>query len=161
MICESWNVKWEPCVKKALLTNLGHNCRMRWWLLFLLVLGACNTPSPHFRDMPETRVAVDGSVFDVRVRGNLSEALRVNGQYAPRFGPIRGRAAFAMAQVSGCEVIEVLGDQALAIGILACEGRAPGWTVPTGAISYSCLEVSQWVNEGPGPDYAEFECHAD
>ena len=133
---------------------------MAMWRMVVLLwaLTACNAPSPHFRGAPVTRVAVQGSVFDVRVRGNLAEALRVNPQYAPRFGPIRDRARFAMAQVSGCRVVEVLGDQALATGVLACDGRAPGWIVPTGALSYSCLEVSQWVNDGPGPDYAEFEC---
>jgi hypothetical protein len=84
------------------------------------VLAGCNTAGPHFRDLPATRVEVDGSVFDVRVRGELAEAMRVNMQYAPRFGPIRDRAARAMAQVSGCVVTEVRGDQALATGLLDC-----------------------------------------
>jgi hypothetical protein len=128
------------------------------WVALILVLTACNAPSSHFRGVPATRIAVEGSVFDVRVRGNLAEALRVSREYAPRFGPIRGRAGFAMAQVSGCKVVEVLGDQALATGILSCAGRSPGWIAPTGFVSFSCLEVSQWVNEGPGLDYAEFEC---
>ena len=125
---------------------------------FLLVLAGCNTAGPHFRGLPATRVYVDGSLFDVRVRGDLAEAMRVNPQYAPRFGPIQGRAAFAMEQVSGCDVVEVRGDQALATGILSCGDRPPGWAVPSGPLSFSCLEVSQWVNEGPGPDYAEFDC---
>jgi hypothetical protein len=130
-----------------------------WRMIILgLTLVACNTPSPHFRGSPVTRVTVDGSVFDVRVRDNLAEALRVNPQYAPRFGPIRGRAGFAMAQVSGCRILEVRGDQALATGILACEGRPPDWIVPTAAVSYSCLEVGQWASEGLGVDFTEFEC---
>ncbi len=98
-------------------------------LLLLLccfaVLTACNTPGPHFRGLPATRVAVDGSVFDVRVRGALAEAMRVNRQYAPRFGPIRARAGLAMAQVSGCRVKEVRGDQALATGLLDCGDGGP------------------------------------
>ena len=124
----------------------------------LFALGACTVPGPHFRGVPATRVTVDGSVFDVRVRGNLAEALRVNMQYAPRFGPIRARAGFAMAQVSGCLVVGVRGDQALATGILACGDRPPGWVVPVAAVSYSCLEVGQWLNDGAGAGYAEFEC---
>lgn len=126
--------------------------------VFLLILAGCNTAGPHFRGLPATRVLVDDSVFDVRVRGDLAEAMRVNPQYAPRLGPIRGRAAFAMAQVSGCEVIEVRGDQALVTGLLSCGARTRDWVLPAGPLGYSCLEVSQWVNEGPGPDYAEFEC---
>lgn len=151
------------CVKlpprcKGMLTIAVHDRRMRWWFVFLMLMAGCNTPGPHFRGVPVTRVEVEGSVFDVRVRGNLAEALRVNRQYAPRFGPIRARAGHAMAQVSGCRVLEVLGDQALATGILACAGRPRGWVVPTGAVAYSCQEVDQWMNEGLGVEYTEFEC---
>jgi hypothetical protein len=67
-----------------------------------------------------TVVTVDGSTFAVRVKGELAEAVRTNMQYAPRMGPIGDRAARAMAQVSGCTVREVRGDQALILGILDC-----------------------------------------
>ncbi len=90
-------------------------------LLLLTALTACNTPSPAFRGLPPTRVTVDGSTFDVRVREDRAEAIRINPEYAPRFGPIRTRAAAAMAQVSGCDVKAVGGDQALAVGILDCD----------------------------------------
>ena len=90
-------------------------------IIGLSTLLACNAPSAEFRDVPPTRITVDGSVFDVRVRGTRAEAMRVNAQYAPRFGPIRGRAGRAMALASGCDVVEVLGDQALAFGILDCD----------------------------------------
>lgn len=91
--------------------------------LFLSLIGltACNTPSPGFRGIPPTRVTIDGSTFDVRVREDRAEAIRVNAEYAPRFGPIRDRASRAMAQVSGCEVKAVGGDQALALGVLDCD----------------------------------------
>ncbi|WP_299876361.1 hypothetical protein [uncultured Sulfitobacter sp.] len=55
------------------------------------------------------------------MREDRAEAIRINPEYAPRFGPIRTRAAAAMAQVSGCEVKAVGGDQALAVGILDCD----------------------------------------
>ncbi len=55
-----------------------------WRMVILfLALAACDTTGRHFRDSPVTRVTVEGSVFDVRVRGNLAEALRINAQYAP------------------------------------------------------------------------------
>lgn len=85
-----------------------------------LLLAACNTPGPHFRGLPATRITVEGSTFDVRVRGKLAEAIRINPEYAPRFSPVRERAGIAMARVSGCEVKEVRGDQALATGLLKC-----------------------------------------
>lgn len=89
-------------------------------LLVLLLFVACNTAGPHFRGLPPTTVTVDGSTFDVRVKGKLAEAIRTNSEYAPRFGPIRERAGRAMAMVSGCEVKEVRGDQSQATGILKC-----------------------------------------
>lgn len=89
-------------------------------LVLLVVLAACADPHPHFGAAKVTRVSVEGSVFDIRLRGNLAEAIRINPQYAPRLGPLRARAARAMATVSGCEVRGVLGDQTLMTGILDC-----------------------------------------
>lgn len=90
-------------------------------IAMLIGLAACTAPSREFRGLPAQRITVEGSVFDVRVRGERAEAVRVNTQYAPRFGPIRARAGRAMTLVSGCEVKEVLGDQALALGVLDCD----------------------------------------
>ena len=98
--------------------------------LSALFLSACNTPGRYFRGIAPTRVEVGGSVFDVRVRGDLAEAIRVNPQYAPRLGPIRARAAIAIAQVSGCRVEGVLGDQALLTARLDCNRSAPSRTLP-------------------------------
>ena len=89
------------------------------------LLAGCNTPSPEFRGAPATRVTVAGSTFDVRRQGLRAEAMRINPQYAPRFGNIRAKAAMAMAQASGCEVVRVTGDQALAFGTLDCGAGPP------------------------------------
>ncbi|WP_253279838.1 hypothetical protein [Phaeobacter sp. 11ANDIMAR09] len=98
---------------------------MRNQMIFLLsLLGACAEPQGHFAAAPVQRVTVDGAVFDIRLRGNLAEATRVNPQYAPRLGPLRVQAAEAMAAVSGCRVTGVLGDQALMTGVLDCSERS-------------------------------------
>ncbi|MFD3191274.1 hypothetical protein ACFMPD_13485 [Sedimentitalea sp. HM32M-2] len=131
---------------------------IRWLSLFLLTLSACNAPSPYFSGAPVTRIAVDGSVFDVRVRGDLAEAMRVNPQYAPRFGPIRARAGFAMARASGCEVLQVRGDQSVATGVLSCGDRPPNRPMPAQTGSFSCLQVSQSVGDIPGGPYTDFDC---
>jgi hypothetical protein len=89
-------------------------------LCFALLLAACNTPGPAFRGIQPIRITVQGSTFDVRVNADRAEAIRVNMEYAPRFGPIRQRAAVAMQKVSGCRVTRVGGDQAQAIGKLSC-----------------------------------------
>ncbi|KIC39948.1 hypothetical protein RA27_16755 [Ruegeria sp. ANG-R] len=125
-------------------------------LLAFLLLAACSSGTPYFRDLPATRVAVNGSVFDVRVRNELAEAVRVNPQYAPRLGPIRDRAALAMAQVSGCPLLDVLGDAAVTVGVLGCDQEL-GEKLIFGALmmrSYECVDYGYY--EGYG--YQVFEC---
>ncbi len=125
-------------------------------LLPVLLLAACSGGSPHFRDMPATRIAVNGSVFDVRVRGPLAEAVRVNSQYAPRLGPVRDRAALAMAQVSGCPLLDVLGDAAVAVGVLGCDQEL-GEKLIFGALllrPYECVNYGYSGESG----YQVFEC---
>ncbi|QFT57852.1 hypothetical protein FIU94_03355 [Sulfitobacter sp. THAF37] len=94
-------------------------------LFAAVALVGCNSPSPEFSGAAPTRVTVEGSTFDVRLRDGRAEAIRVNMQYAPRFGPIRAQAGAAMAMVSGCRVVEVTGDQAQAFGRLDCGDGAP------------------------------------
>ncbi len=129
-------------------------------VLLFLFLAACSAATPEFRGVPATRVAVNGSVFDVRVRGHLAEAVRVNTQYAPRLGPIRDRAALAMAQVSGCPVLDVLGDAAVTTGVLGCD-RAAGERLLLTAISvpnYECIDYGIFENGDRDTGYQVFEC---
>jgi len=86
----------------------------------LLLLAACTGRQGYFSGAQVTRVSLGGSVFEVRLRGNLAEAIRINPEYALRLGPLRALAEEAMAVVSGCEVTTVLGDQAVMIGVLDC-----------------------------------------
>ncbi len=86
----------------------------------LLWLMGCAAPSSHFHGIHPVRVTVEGSTFDLRQRGTLVEAVRVNPQYAPRLGPLRDRARRAMALASGCDVDWVMGDQAVLVGRLSC-----------------------------------------
>lgn len=125
-------------------------------LLALIALAACGGPSAHFKGIAPVRIAVSDSVFDVRVRGNLAESIRVNPQYAPRLGPIADRAAIAMAQASGCKVTSVLGDQALQIGQLDCGSGSPSGirTIP----QYECLEIPSGVTREDGAEYLDYDC---
>ena len=125
-------------------------------VLAFLCLAACSGGTPYFRDLPATRVAVNGSIFDVRVRTELAEAVRVNPQYAPRLGPIRDRAALAMAQVSGCPLLDVLGDAAVTVGVLGCDQEL-GEKLIFGALlrrPYECVDYGYYEDYG----YQVFEC---
>ncbi len=126
----------------------------------MLVLAACSAGTPYFRDIPATRVAVNGSIFDVRIRGDIAEAVRVNTQYAPRLGPNRDWAGLAMAQVSGCPVLDVLGDAAVTVGVLGCD-REAGERLLLTSIStpnYECVDYGVYEDVGNGYGYQVFEC---
>lgn len=125
--------------------------------LFVLVLTSCNTAGPHFRGLEATTVTVDGSTFDVRVRGELAEAIRTNAEYAPRFGPIRERAGRAMAMVSGCEVKEVRGDQAQATGILRC-GKGGVRAKSVVPVAVECVPVRGTEVKQLGGVSVEIDC---
>ena len=114
---------------------------MRYLIVFAL-LCACDMPSPGFRGLEATRVHVEGSTFEVRIKDREAEAIRTNTQYAPRMGLIGERATIAMEQVSGCEVTKISGDAALIHGRLKC-GRNP-------------VPVAQ---ERGFPRHAELECY--
>lgn len=139
------------------LTTRRLRWRMRFLIICLLFLSACNTAGPHFRGLPATQVSIDGSTFDVRVRGEMAEAIRTNTQYAPRFGPIRDRAGQAMAQVSGCEVREVRGDQAQAIGILKC-GNAGPKPIPAVPVDLECAPIPGTATKELGGVSVLIEC---
>ena len=129
-------------------------------LLSLLILAGCNTPGPHFQTVPATRVRVGEMVFDVRVRGDLAEAMRINTQWAPRLSGVQGPAAAAMAHVSGCRVRETSGDQALILGVLDCGDRAPGTVGHLVPVEFDCYRVDQWRTRGLNQKTAVYDCDA-
>lgn len=125
-------------------------------VLFLLLLAACNTAGPHFRGLEATRVTIEGSTFDIRVQRRLAEAIRINSEYAPRFGPIAERAQRAIEMVSGCDVTEMRGDQAQAIGLLDCGSGPPPDAVLIPGQSYVCFKLSGL--RGPGLRHPDLQC---
>ena len=131
---------------------------MLWCPLFLLL--ACNTPSPHFSGVAATRIAVDGSLFDVRVRGNLAESIRVTPERDARFEVIGPRAGRAMAQASRCNVLEILGDSAMQLGVLGCDRERGERLLRAARASpdYDCFENWSWSAGGRGATYREYDC---
>ena len=126
-------------------------------LIGIMFVTSCNTAGPHFRGLPPTTVTVDGSTFDVRVRDELAEVIRTNSEYAPRFGPIRERASRAMAMVSGCEVLEVRGDQSQATGILRC-GKEDKRSKPVIPVALECVPIRGTELTQLGGASVEIDC---
>lgn len=128
------------------------------FLIVLMLLAGCNAPSPHYRGAEVTRVTVAGSTFEVRSKGRLAEAVRVNTQYAPRLGKIAPRAEVAMEAATGCDVVEIRGDAAKVTGILACQpGDAPPPAL-LAAQAQDCEVVDIFVPAGGATGYLEAEC---
>ncbi len=91
-------------------------------LLFgALCLVGCNTPTLDFAGIPPIRVEVDGSKFDVRLKGDIAQAIRVNTQWAPSATKMRPKFKVAFEQASGCEVEGMKGDAALMVAYLKCD----------------------------------------
>lgn len=104
-------------------------------------------------------MTVQGSTFDVRVLDNRAEALRINTEYAPRFGPIKERARVAMAQVSGCTVSSVTGDQAMAFGTLRCSKAVKQSRAKTEVVAtLDCVPVRGSQVKGINQVTVELDC---
>ncbi len=103
-------------------------------------------------------MSVAGSTFDVRRKGRLAEAIRVNNQYAPRLGLVAPRAEIAMEVATGCDVVEIRGDAAKVTGILVCErGDAPS-PVVLALREQDCEVVDVFVPAAGATGYLEAEC---
>ncbi|MCO4847601.1 MAG: hypothetical protein KC448_06475 [Yoonia sp.] len=90
--------------------------------VLLLALAACNTPPLGFMGTEPTRVTIDDSVFDVRIKDGQAHALRLNKEFAPNISFVAGRAATAITQVSGCAIVSgsLAGDPIFITADLDC-----------------------------------------
>ncbi len=128
------------------------------WVVVVLVLGACEARSPYFRDAPVTRVTVEQAVFDVRRRGRLAEAIRINPQYAPHLKSVAPHAETAMRTATGCDVRELRGDAAQILGLLDCSGADAAPLLVPARRTADCEVVDVFVPAGGTTGYLEAEC---
>jgi hypothetical protein len=92
-------------------------------LIGVTLLAACNTPPPGFAGVDPVRVDIGQSSFDVRVKEGRAHALRLNAEFAPNIKFVGPRAALAMTQVSGCDVVQgsMAGDAIFITADLDCD----------------------------------------
>lgn len=157
-------LQWEREISAAL-TISAYVRAMRLASAFCLgglaVLTACGAaPGPDYAGLSMTRVSIEGSDFDIRVKGTKAQAIRVNSRYAPRLGPIGAQAAFAIQQVSGCAVTRIKGDAAVLVGTLRCPDQPKGRTPPlaTGRASLECHGVESYESAATGEIIASYDC---
>ena len=105
-----------------------------------------------------TRIAVSGSFFEVRIRGGLAEAVRVDSGTTTRGGSNQAEAGYAMAKASGCAVVGVLGDKSVATGVLSCAGVVPPPDFPIVAMQLDCIEYGNGAARPSDPVGTDISC---
>ncbi|MBY6157825.1 hypothetical protein [Pseudooceanicola nitratireducens] len=100
-----------------------------WRLCLILLLAGCAAPTLGFRGAVVSDHVVEGCRFKVYHSGDQAQAVRINRQFAPRIGPLAGRAAIAMQQGTGCRVTEMAGDAAVLVARLSCGAPHPSCKV--------------------------------
>lgn len=91
-------------------------------LIVVLLLTACASSHPTFMGVEKQVIEVQGSVFQIRIKGNFAEAIRTNFERIPKIGDTFPKAKIAMEQASGCKVVKdsIQGDPAWMIAKLDC-----------------------------------------
>lgn len=83
---------------------------------------SCDDGPSAFQGMPAQTVRHKNMKFDIRVRGQMIEALRLNSMAFPSTRQVRPIALQAMRQVVGCEDVAIIwADPSVALGFHACD----------------------------------------
>ena len=97
---------------------------MRFSIAFCVYLAliSCSSPGRDFGGIEPVRIDVEGSEFDVHVKGDEVRVIRMNYELLPNLAVTASRAIAAMEVVTGCRVINgsFSGDQAMAAARVKC-----------------------------------------
>ncbi len=96
-------------------------------ILFAVTLAACDSPHPAFNSVERQTINVQGSVFRVRIKDDIAEAIRTNFEYRPKKLATFAKAAEAIKIASGCKVVAntMRGDPALMRAKIFCTQQTP------------------------------------
>lgn len=95
---------------------------LRFSLVAVAVLTACNAGGPGFRGVPHLKQEVAGSRFLLRTRGAYAEVIRVSPERLPRFETVAQKASVAVFRETGCVPRWIIGDPAVMTMGLSCNG---------------------------------------
>lgn len=126
-------------------------------LVLLLSLAACDTPGLDFKGIEPTRIEVSGTLFDVRIRGRMAEAIRLTPDPAPRWLRVGAKAGFAIEKVSGCKISRLGGDTAVVTAHLRCAGASMPPALPP-KLHYVCDIDAPYTIRGTSIGVTEITC---
>lgn len=91
-------------------------------LMFLTVMNGCNTPSIGFSQIEPRSITLGANTFDVRVKEDRAEALRMDAMYGTPLAVQTQIAVQAIEEVTGCEVLpqSITGDPAMVQATIDC-----------------------------------------
>lgn len=89
-------------------------------MVFFLCAACGASTVPQLRGLPPQTVTIEGSVFDIRMRGTKAEAIRTNFEFPAKYGPIRRKAITAIESLTLCKVGKTRGDPSVVIAELDC-----------------------------------------
>ena len=90
--------------------------------MFFIFLISCDDGTYAFQRINAKTVRHKNMKFDIRVRGPMIEALRINAMGFPSTKQVRPIALQAMRQVVGCEDVAVTwADPSVVLGVHACD----------------------------------------
>jgi hypothetical protein len=130
---------------------------MRVLVLPFLLLAACNMAGPGFRGTPSTRAEAGGSHFLLRYNDGMVEVTRTSSEFLPRFQVIATRAAQAILDATGCESRWFVGDPAMMIAGVSCDGK-PAPSKPRKKHSYTCDVTGGYLTRKRGIADLQLEC---
>lgn len=93
---------------------------MRPLLLCVLLLAACDSPTPKVARWQKATVTEGGMTFGLHWTATEAEAYRTSKHLRPRLSLVRANAARALTRATGCTVTAVSGDQAIVTAQLDC-----------------------------------------
>jgi hypothetical protein len=127
-------------------------------LACLILLCACDTPSPDFWGVEATRVMVQGTTFDVRIKDRKAEAIRLNAEPRPRWMVIGAKAGLAIERVSGCKIKKLGGDPAVVLAKLKCKNDPDQQRYLPRNLTYDCDIDDTYFSRGRGVEVTEMNC---
>jgi hypothetical protein len=89
-------------------------------LLPVLLVAACDSPTPAVSRWNKATIETGGMTFGVHWNADRAEAFRTSKHWRPALGEVRANAAAAIGQASGCRVGSIDGDHAIVKAKLSC-----------------------------------------
>lgn len=129
------------------------------WRAAIMTIGlfGCTAAGPGFRGIDPVAHSVEGSRFVVRSAPPIAEVIRTSPEALPRFDIVAERAAMAVASQTRCLPAWVMGDPAMMLVGMSCDGAKPP-KMPKRRASFTCDLWRTYATQDVELDDLTLEC---